>query len=112
VETEDSDVAIVGGGVVGCAVALALVRRGVATALLEAESEPGLAASGTNSGILHTGFDSVPGELETELILRSASLRDPMLAGARATGASLWRPLAPGEEQEAGAGPPRLRSSC
>jgi glycerol-3-phosphate dehydrogenase len=79
VETEDSDVAIVGGGVVGCAVALALVRRGVATALLEAESEPGLAASGTNSGILHTGFDSVPGELETELILRSAELRDPVL---------------------------------
>jgi glycerol-3-phosphate dehydrogenase len=38
-----------------------------------------LAASGTNSGILHTGFDSHPGELETELILRSAQLRDPLL---------------------------------
>ena len=47
--------------------------------LLEAEPEPGLAASGTNSGIVHTGFDSAPGELETRLILRSAELRDPVL---------------------------------
>src|SRR5919201_1660698 len=75
----DVEVALVGAGVVGCASALALARRGAAVALLEAEVEPGLAASGTNSGILHTGFDSVPGELETELILRSSSLRDPVL---------------------------------
>ncbi|MEK6250674.1 MAG: FAD-dependent oxidoreductase [Actinomycetota bacterium] len=74
-----SDVAVVGAGVVGCAAALALARRGASVALLEAESAPGLAASGTNSGILHTGFDSVPGELETELIVRSAALRDPVL---------------------------------
>jgi glycerol-3-phosphate dehydrogenase len=78
-EPVEAEVAVVGAGVVGCAVALALARRGVAVALLEAEREPALAASGTNSGILHTGFDSVPGELETELILRSAALRDPVL---------------------------------
>jgi glycerol-3-phosphate dehydrogenase len=75
----DTEVAIVGAGVVGSAVALALARRGAAVALLEAEAEPGLHASGTNSAILHTGFDSPPGELETELILRSAELRDPVL---------------------------------
>src|SRR4051794_39182712 len=74
-----TEVAVVGAGVVGSAVALALARRGVGVALLEAEPEPGTKASGTNSGILHTGFDSVPGELETELILRSAALRDPVL---------------------------------
>jgi glycerol-3-phosphate dehydrogenase len=74
------EVAVIGAGVVGCATALALARRGVAVAVLEAEAEPGLAASGTNSGILHTGFDSAPGELETELILRSAALRDPVIA--------------------------------
>lgn len=66
---------MVGAGVVGSAVALALARRGVTVAVLEAEPEPALAASATNSGILHTGFDSLPGELETELILRSAALR-------------------------------------
>lgn len=75
----DADAAVIGAGVAGCATALALARRGVRVALLEAEREPGLGASGTNSGILHTGFDSTPGELETDLILRSAALRPPVL---------------------------------
>ncbi len=70
---------MVGAGVVGCAAALALVRRGAAVALVEREPVPGLAASGTNSGIVHTGFDSKPGELETRLILRSAELRDAVI---------------------------------
>ena len=68
-----------GAGVVGSAAALALAQRGASVVILEAKPEPGLAASGTNSGILHTGFDSPPGELETELILRAAQLRDPLL---------------------------------
>ena len=59
--------------------ALELARRGASVTLLEAEPDPGLQASGTNSGILHTGFDSIPGELETELILRAGKLRDPVL---------------------------------
>jgi len=75
----DVEVAVIGGGVVGCAVTLALARIGVAVALLEAEAELALGASGTNSGILHTGFDSIPGELETELILASGRQRDAML---------------------------------
>jgi glycerol-3-phosphate dehydrogenase len=75
-------VAIIGGGVVGAAVAHALARRGVAATVLEAEHDLALGASGTNSGILHTGFDSTPGELETELIVRSAALRDPVLEQA------------------------------
>ncbi len=78
-KTADAPVAIVGAGVVGAAVAYALARRDVEAVVLEAEPEPGLAASGTNSGILHTGFDSIPGELETRLILRSAQLRDAVL---------------------------------
>jgi glycerol-3-phosphate dehydrogenase len=74
----DAPVAVIGGGVVGAAVAYTLARRGVASVLLEAEAEFGLAASGTNSGIVHTGFDSTPGELETQLILRAAELREPV----------------------------------
>ena len=84
----DAEVCVIGAGVVGCAAALALARRGASVVLLEAEPEPGLAASGTNSGIVHTGFDSTPGELETELILRSAALRDPV---AEALGVPLLR---------------------
>jgi glycerol-3-phosphate dehydrogenase len=72
-------VAVVGAGVVGCATALELARRGADVELLEAEPEPALAASGTNSGILHTGFDSKPGELETEMILRAGALREHLL---------------------------------
>ena len=75
----DAPVAVIGGGVVGAAVAYTLARRGVPSILLEAEPEFGLAASGTNSGIVHTGFDSPPGELETQLILRAANLRPTVL---------------------------------
>jgi glycerol-3-phosphate dehydrogenase len=98
----DAEVAVIGAGVVGSATALSLARRGVATVLLEAEDEPGLGASGTNSGILHTGFDSRPGELETELILRSAALRDAVMAAigvpALRCGA-LLRPLEPSHRE-------------
>jgi glycerol-3-phosphate dehydrogenase len=79
----DAQVAVIGGGVVGCAVVHALAQFGVETILVEAERELGMGASGTNSGILHTGFDSTPGELETELILRSAELREAALGELR-----------------------------
>ncbi|HYB22692.1 MAG TPA: FAD-dependent oxidoreductase, partial [Solirubrobacteraceae bacterium] len=72
---DETQVAVIGGGVVGCAVVHALARRGIDAVLLEAEGELARGASGANSGILHTGFDSVPGELETQLILRANALR-------------------------------------
>jgi glycerol-3-phosphate dehydrogenase len=74
----NTEVAVVGGGVVGCAVVHALARRGVRATLLEREDALALGASGTNSGILHTGFDSPAGELETRLILRAAELREAL----------------------------------
>jgi glycerol-3-phosphate dehydrogenase len=98
----DSDIAVVGAGVVGAATALELARRGAAVALLEARAEPALEASGTNSGILHTGFDSIPGELETELILRAAELRDPVvdpLGVPVLRCGALMRPLAGGDRR-------------
>ena len=76
---ERVDVVVAGGGVVGVACALALARRGAAVVLLEARPGLALQATGTNSGVLHTGFDSTPGELETELILRAGTIRDPVL---------------------------------
>ena len=59
--------------------ARARAGRGVESLLLEAETGLALGASGTNSGILHIGFDSSPGELETRLILRAAELREQLL---------------------------------
>jgi glycerol-3-phosphate dehydrogenase len=76
----DREVVIVGGGVIGCALAFTLTALGVEVLLVEAEPELGMGASGSNSGILHTGFDSVPGVLETELILRSRQLRESLIA--------------------------------
>jgi glycerol-3-phosphate dehydrogenase len=105
-EPVQAEVAVVGAGVVGSATALELAQRGTAVALLEAEPEPGLAASGTNSGILHTGFDSLPGELESQLIVRSAALRDPVLEALRVPVlrcGALMRP-ADGSQREAVAG--------
>jgi FAD dependent oxidoreductase len=77
----DIHVVVIGGGMVGVAVAHALRRRGIDGLLLEAEEALGSKASATNSGILHTGFDSMPGELETRLILRSAQLRAELELG-------------------------------
>jgi glycerol-3-phosphate dehydrogenase len=95
-------VAIIGAGVVGCALACELACRGVPALLLEAEGEIAAGASGANSGILHTGFDSPPGELETKLILRAAELREQRLAGLGAPllrcGARL-RASGPGQER-------------
>lgn len=74
-----STVVIIGGGVVGTAIAFTLAHRGVSVTVLEAQPDLALAASGTNSGILHTGFDSAPGELETDLILRAARMRPAVM---------------------------------
>jgi glycerol-3-phosphate dehydrogenase len=79
---------VIGAGVVGCAVARALAEGGAQTLLLESAERIGTGASGANSGILHTGFDSKPGELETQLILRSAQLREGAVAQL---GVAVWR---------------------
>jgi len=97
---EEAQVAVIGGGVVGCAVAHALARHGVASVVLEAEPGLALGASGTNSGILHTGFDSKPGELETRLILRSAELRRTLLAELSVPVLRCGARLTPAGEQE------------
>ena len=75
-----TSVTVIGGGVVGAAILYTLAHRGVEAILLEGDADLAYSASGTNSGVLHTGFDSTPGELETELILRAARLRPPVLA--------------------------------
>jgi glycerol-3-phosphate dehydrogenase len=98
-----TQVAVIGGGVVGCAVAHALARRGIECVVLESEPRLALGASGTNSGILHTGFDSTPGELETRLILRSAVLRGELL---EELGVRTWRcgaQLTPSDDEQAAA---------
>jgi glycerol-3-phosphate dehydrogenase len=66
------DVIIIGSGLVGSATAFALVRMGLNVVVLEREGELGAGASRSNSGVLHTGFDSELGTLETQLIRKQA----------------------------------------
>jgi glycerol-3-phosphate dehydrogenase len=66
------DVIIIGSGLVGSAVAFDLKRMGLDVVVLERERELGAGASRSNSGILHTGFDSQVGTLETQLIRKQA----------------------------------------
>lgn len=61
------DVAIIGGGVVGCAIAHELGRSRVDVVLLEQETEVGFGTSKANSGIIHGGFHSDPARLKGRL---------------------------------------------
>ncbi len=62
------DVAVVGAGVVGCAIARELARRPLRVALVEAADDVGKGTSKANTAILHTGFDATPGTLEARLV--------------------------------------------
>ncbi|MEU2227428.1 FAD-dependent oxidoreductase [Streptomyces sp. NPDC018347] len=63
------DVAIVGAGVVGCAIARELARHPrLRIALVEAQDDVGQGTSKANTAILHTGFDATPGSLEARLV--------------------------------------------
>ncbi|MFI2369155.1 FAD-dependent oxidoreductase [Streptomyces sp. NPDC018833] len=62
------DVAVVGAGVVGTAIARELARYGLRTALVDASDDVGNGTSKANTAILHTGFDAVPGSLEARLV--------------------------------------------
>ncbi len=61
------DVAIVGGGVVGCALAHELSRYRLRLVLLERATEVGFGTSKANSGIIHGGHQTAPGTLKGSL---------------------------------------------
>jgi len=69
-----AEVAIIGGGIVGCAIAYSLTRRGVRCVLLERNLDVGEGTSKANSGIVHTGFDAKPETLEARLLADARSL--------------------------------------
>jgi glycerol-3-phosphate dehydrogenase len=73
-EPRDTDVAIVGAGVVGCAIARELTRFELRVTLLEAGPDVGAGTSKANTALLHTGFDAKPGTLEARLVARGYEL--------------------------------------
>lgn len=64
--TEQANVVIIGGGVVGCAIARALSTQWTDVFLLEALPKLGMGASSRNSGVIHSGLYYPPGSLKAK----------------------------------------------
>lgn len=61
------DVAIVGAGVIGGMLAREMSKYQLSVVLLEKENDVAMAASRANSGIVHGGYDPVPGTMKAKL---------------------------------------------
>src|SRR3954454_13783138 len=73
-QSRSYDVAVVGGGDVGTAIARELSRFELRVAIIEARPDVGAATSKANTAVLHTGFDAKPGTLEARLVARGHEL--------------------------------------
>ena len=94
--------AVIGAGVVGCAIARHLSLAGASVVVLDRAPDVGDGTSKANTAILHTGFDTEPGSLESTLVGRGRTLLAAYAAAAgiavEPTGALL---VAWDDEQEA-----------
>jgi glycerol-3-phosphate dehydrogenase len=72
--TDHANVVVVGGGVVGCAIARALSARWSDVFVLEALPKLGLGASSRNSGVIHAGLYYPPGSLKARHCVRGNQL--------------------------------------
>ncbi len=68
------DVAIIGAGAVGTAIARELAHYRLQVVLIEAKADVGMGTTKANTAIWHTGFDAQPGSLEARLLRRSYPL--------------------------------------
>jgi glycerol-3-phosphate dehydrogenase len=82
------DVAVIGAGIVGSAIARELSGFRLSVALLEARADVGDVTSKANTALLHTGFDATPGTLESRLVTRGHEL---LRAYAKQTGIPVER---------------------
>jgi len=74
--SERSDVAVIGGGIVGLATARALLERAPRARVVVLEKEPELARhqTGHNSGVIHSGIYYRPGSAKARLCVEGARL--------------------------------------
>lgn len=68
------DVAVIGAGIVGSAIARELAGHRLTVALIDARTDVGDGTSKANTAIVHTGFDAKPGKLEADLVRRGYRL--------------------------------------
>lgn len=69
-----ANIVIIGGGVVGCAIARALSARWSDVFVLEALPKIGMGASTRNSGVIHSGIYYPPGSLKAKHCVRGNQL--------------------------------------
>lgn len=72
------DVAIIGGGITGCAIARELSRRERTICVIERESDVCEGTSKANSGIIHAGYDAAPGSLKAVFNVKGASMMEAL----------------------------------
>ncbi len=80
--TQTFDIAIIGAGAVGAAIARELSRYQLKIALVESNPDVGMGTSKASTAIWHTGYDAKPGSLEAKLLKRSYALMDKFLPEA------------------------------
>lgn len=72
------DVAIIGAGVVGSAIARELSRYQVSACVIEKEEDVCCGTSKANSAIVHAGFDATPGSLKAKLNVAGSRMMEPL----------------------------------
>ena len=68
------DVAVIGAGVSGAMIARELSRYNLKIAIFEKSNDVAMGASKANSGIVHAGFDAIPGSLKAKLNVEGCAL--------------------------------------
>ena len=72
--TETFDIAIVGAGITGCAIARMLARFDLSICVVEAGNDIALGASKANGGLVHAGYDPAPGTIKAQVNARGCEL--------------------------------------
>lgn len=72
------DVAIIGAGVIGSAIARELSKYQVNACVIEREEDVCCGTSKANSAIIHAGFDATPGTLKAKLNVRGNELMEQL----------------------------------
>lgn len=73
-ERLETEVVIIGGGIVGASLAYELAKYQLEAVLVEKEAELSFGVSKSNSGIVHTGFQDDPSSLKARLAVRGNQL--------------------------------------
>lgn len=71
---ENFDIAIVGAGITGCAIARQLARYELSICVIEAGNDVALGASKANGGLVHAGYDPAPGTVKARVNARGCEL--------------------------------------